>query len=804
LVPDAGLADLWVVYDRCFDAVFEEILRRAAEEPLMRGLSRPRRSDEEREVVAAFRRAIGDAVGGEWTAYEQLLTRRARDYARMGVPFGAWYPVARSFEADLLPPLVAAYAETPARLSAALAALHGLGDRVMSILGDAYVRATRELLSEAEARNRAVLEAALDPILITDSRGFVLDLNPAFTQLFGHERRAALGRPVATFFVDPALGESCFAEAQHAAASPAAGEPPSRREFEWWGRDGTELPMELSIVPTTTTEGGATFTVFLRDLSERRRVEQMRRMGLELELQNAQIREASRLKSEFLANMSHELRTPLNSIIGFSELLQDGQVEPGSEEQAEFLGDILRSSRHLLRLISDILDLSKVEAGKMTFHPETVDLRAQVGEVTSLLRPAAAARGVHVWVDVSTALESVLLDPGRLRQVLYNYLSNAIKFTTEGAAVAVRVFPVEGECFTIEVEDSGEGIDESELPRLFLDFEQLDSGASKRHAGTGLGLALTKRLVEAQGGSVAVRSEVGRGSVFAATLPMHVVDPSPLSTESPMRPTPPALRVLVVEDDPADQEQIVTALVGAGYVVDVAPTVAAAVALGRANHYDAVTLDLLLPDGSGLEVLASLRAGEASRLTRVVVVTRAAKESLGSDHALAAAFGIEHLLQKPVERRALLGALEAARVAPPDAQAGPVLLVDDDVPAAKLLLLELKSLGFPVEHMTDGSSALAWSEGRNVRAVVLDLVMPGMDGFEFLRHFRASPAHGHVPVLIWTVKDLTSNEHRQLMASAQRVLAKGGRMETTELVAELRALLQAPALGEGGDPCQGS
>jgi PAS domain S-box-containing protein len=788
-VSDAGLADLWVVYDRNFDAIFEEILRRAAAEPLMSDLSRERRSEEERAVVAGFRQAIGAAVAGDWSAYESLLTRRAQAYARTGVPFGAWYPVARSFEADLLPSLVEAYASSPPRLTAALAALHKLGDRVMGILGDAYVRATRELLSEAEARNRAVLEAALDPILITDANGFVVDLNPAFTHLFGYERRVSVGRKLASFFADPTLGESCFAEALTARTDPEAGPSPRRLEFEWCGSDQSERPMELSIVPTTTTEGTPTFTVFLRDLSERRRVEQMRRLGLELELQNTQIREASRLKSEFLANMSHELRTPLNSIIGFSELLQDGQVDPDSAEHAEFLGDILRSSRHLLRLISDILDLSKVEAGKMTFHPETVDLRAQVGEVTSLLRPAAASRGVQVWVDVSTALDSLLLDPGRLRQVLYNYLSNAIKFTAEGGAVAVRAFPIGGDCFTIEVEDSGEGIEASELPRLFLDFEQLDSGASKRHAGTGLGLALTKRLVEAQGGSVGVRSEVGRGSVFSATLPLRVAEESPVSSAASGLGPVPGVRILVVEDDPDDQAQIVSVLTSAGYAVDTADTVAAAIAKCEANTYAAITLDLLLPDGSGLEVLASLRAGGPSSLARVVVVTRAGKDSL------AASFGIEHLLQKPLDAQALLAALRAAGVGSPDTADGPVLVVDDDLPAAKLLQLELRSLGFTVEHLPDGFSALAWSEGRRIRAVVLDLMMPGMDGFQFLRQFRARPEHVRVPVLIWTVKDLTSKEHRLLMASAQRVLAKGGRMETTGLITELRALLESPGLG---------
>jgi signal transduction histidine kinase len=238
--------------------------------------------------------------------------------------------------------------------------------------------------------------------------------------------------------------------------------------------------------------------------------------------QRLELAEASRLKSAFLANMSHELRTPLNAIIGFSELLHDGKVGPVTAQQKEFLGDVLASSRHLLHLIGDVLDLAKVESGTMEFHPRPVDVDAVVREVRDTLRADAGDKGVAVEVDVDDTLPPVVSDERKLKQLLYNYVSNALKFTPEGGRVAIRVRPEPGERFRVEVEDTGIGIREQDLGRLFREFQQLDNGPARRYAGTGLGLALCKRIAEAQGGSVGARSALGQGSVFYAVLPCRL------------------------------------------------------------------------------------------------------------------------------------------------------------------------------------------------------------------------------------------------------------------------------------------
>ena len=256
----------------------------------------------------------------------------------------------------------------------------------------------------------------------------------------------------------------------------------------------------------------------ISDITQQKLDEESRLKAQRLEAENRQILEANRIKSQFLANMSHELRTPLNAVIGFADLLQSGAVDADPAKRRVFLGHIGTSGRHLLRLINDLLDLSKVESGRFEFFPEPLDLTALVHDVIGTLSPASQAKQITVDTEIDPVLNPLVHDPARLKQVLYNYLSNAIKFTGERGRVTVRARPEGATRFRLEVEDTGIGIAADDLPRLFTEFQQLDASASKRHQGTGLGLALTRRLVEAQGGSVGLRSEPGVGSVFHLVL----------------------------------------------------------------------------------------------------------------------------------------------------------------------------------------------------------------------------------------------------------------------------------------------
>jgi PAS domain S-box-containing protein len=291
-------------------------------------------------------------------------------------------------------------------------------------------------------------------------------------------------------------------------------------------RAGAAVPIELVI-----TALDERFVAIVHDVSERKRLEalteqkqhradELRRKSEQLEADNRRMLETNRLQGEFLANMSHELRTPLNAIIGFADVLHGGMAGDVNPQQREFLGDILTSSRHLLGLINEILDLAKVESGTVELAPEPIALAPVVTEVRDILRGTAASRRVELEAELADDLGLVTVDPGKLRQILYNFVSNAIKFTPEGGRVTVRARRTDP-TFRIEVEDTGIGIAESDLRYLFVAFRQLDGGATKRYGGTGLGLALSKRLAEAQGGVVGVRSARGVGSTFWVELPVR-------------------------------------------------------------------------------------------------------------------------------------------------------------------------------------------------------------------------------------------------------------------------------------------
>ena len=303
--------------------------------------------------------------------------------------------------------------------------------------------------------------------------------------------------------------------------------PGGTAEYEGLRSDGARFPIELEV---TRLDPPGLFVGIVRDISERRRLEELseqrQRKADELAADNRRMQEASRLQTEFLANMSHELRTPLNAIIGFADLLHGGMVGPLEDQQREFLGDILRSSRHLLQLINDVLDLAKIESGTLQVVPEPVDVARVIGEVRDGVRGLASDRRIEVELQLCDGLGSATVDPSKLRQIVYNYLSNALKFTPEGGRVVVRAATA-GDSFRIEVEDTGIGIASDDLRYLFLPFRQLDAGATKRYAGTGLGLALTKRLAEAHGGCVGVHSVRGTGSTFWVELPRAaIVEPA--------------------------------------------------------------------------------------------------------------------------------------------------------------------------------------------------------------------------------------------------------------------------------------
>ena len=503
------------------------------------------------------------------------------------------------------------------------------------------------------------------------------------------------------------------------------------------------------------------------EITEQRQAENARLTAQRLEAENRQIQEANRLKSRFLANMSHELRTPLNAVIGFADLLHSGFIKPDSPKHQEYLGHIGTSGRHLLQLINDVLDLSKVESGKFEFFPEPVDLAVVLKEAQAILHTATLRKDIVISTELDAGLDGLRLDPARLKQVLYNYLSNAIKFTSAGGHVSVRAMCEGPEHFRVEVADTGIGISAADLPRLFSEFQQLDAGYSKQHQGTGLGLALTRRLVEAQGGQVGVRSTVGAGSVFFVVLNRtHGVDIARAEAAAQGLLEREADRVLVIEDDHRDQALLVAALSQAGFEVDAAGDGPYALRRARETAYTAMTLDLSLPGQRGLELLDDIRSRGASHASPVVGVT------MPADLEMSATFAIANVLCKPIRSDEISSAM--ARFKLPGAMRANVMVIDDEQVSLDLMHATLKSIGIDAICFQDGRVALQEIELHRPDAILLDLMMPEFDGFQVLDALQRLPAWREVPVFIWTSMMLTDDEYGTLARSARAILIKGG------------------------------
>jgi PAS domain S-box-containing protein len=635
----------------------------------------------------------------------------------------------------------------------------------------------------AHARYRALLEAAPDAMVIVGKEGRILLVNAQTEQLFGYMREDLIGKPV------EALVPTRFRRhhPKHRVdyfSRPRLRAIDSTLELYGLRRDGSEFPIEIGLSPLETDEGTLVFSA-IRDITERKRMEQ-------------RTREANRLKSEFLANMSHELRTPLNAIIGFAELMHRGKVGPVSSEHREYLGDILTSSKHLLQLVNDVLDLAKVEAGKMEFRPEKVDLTVLVGEVRDILRGLAAGKQLRVEVRVDPEAASAQVDPARLKQVLYNYLSNAIKFTPDGGNITIRIDGQGPDLFHLSVTDTGVGIAREDFARLFVEFQQLDASTGKKWQGTGLGLALTKKIVEAHGGRVEVQSTPGVGSTFSAILPRSLpVDPAErrVTVPPPMAEAdPPA--VLVIEDEWREREWLLATLRAAGYRAQAAASGADAIRLCRISRFEAVTLDLALPDIHGWEVLREIRATQLNRDVPVIAVT------VSAEQGQLAGFRLHDYLVKPVAEAQLLDSLR--RVSPDSGDDRPILIVDDDPTALRLAEATLRQVGYRPMCTSSGAEALCAVASEPPAVVVLDLLMPEMDGFELVARLRDSVAGRDVPVIIWTVKDLSAAERSRLRAAAATVVYKGAG-GAAALVEELRSVLRGKAAGrEEGSAWQAS
>jgi signal transduction histidine kinase/CheY-like chemotaxis protein len=488
---------------------------------------------------------------------------------------------------------------------------------------------------------------------------------------------------------------------------------------------------------------------------------------------------ANKAKSTFLASMSHELRTPLNAIIGYGEMLIEDAQDDGREENAADLQKIVAAGKHLLGLINDILDLEKVAAGKMVVHCENVSVEEVVRDATSTVKPLVEKNGNSLRVEVTPGFTTIWADAQKLRQCLLNLLSNASKFTDKGT-ISLVVKP-EAERISFAVSDTGIGMTPEQLGKLFQPFTQADSSTSRKYGGTGLGLALTKTFCEMMGGTVDVTSEMGKGSTFTIRLPTA----PPAKAEST---TPPSLRpeqrpILVIDDDPVTQELMVRSLGKAGFTVVSALNGAEGLRLAKELQPAAITLDIVMPGMDGISVLEKLESDPATRGIPVVII------SMTDDNSRGFALGAADFMTKPVDWDRLVSVLSRSGVRP---SSDPVLIVEDDPANRELLRRMLEKAGWPVEEADNGQTALDRIEARRPALVLLDLMMPRVDGFDLVARLRERSDLRDIPVVIITAKDLTNDDRERITENVRTVLQKG-KYSRDELLAYVRDLVSEHA-----------
>jgi signal transduction histidine kinase/DNA-binding response OmpR family regulator len=511
----------------------------------------------------------------------------------------------------------------------------------------------------------------------------------------------------------------------------------------------------------------------------------------ELEAANARIREADRMKSQFLATMSHELRTPLNSIIGFSDILQAKLASDINDRYLKFLANINVSGRHLLAVINNILDLSKVEAGRMELTVETVDLDMVLEGVKAIMLPTARERGISISTSWEGDVRQLEADPVKLKQILFNLLANAVKFSHDNGSVRVTVRPIHWgrgreEALEIEVRDDGVGIDPRHHRVIFEEFRQADGSSTRAHGGTGLGLALVRRLVSLHAGTVEVQSSLGEGATFTVTLPVAFhgdAERRGESSDDGLRlDGGGGTRVLVVEDDPTAYEVLANLLTEAGYLTVRARSGEEALEQARRIRPAAITLDVILPEVDGWETLQQLKADESTRNIPVIMV------SMVRNHELALALGAEEYFTKPVDGEALVRRL-ATIVPLSRARNGKILLIDDDPHLHELVDEHLGGRGFSMLHASTGAEGLEKAAGEEPDLVLLDLMMDGMDGFEVAARLKDDPATRGIPIVVITAKDMTARDRVRLQGRIEDLLEKFD-LQTERLVEVVGRVLE--------------
>ena len=632
---------------------------------------------------------------------------------------------------------------------------------------------------------RSLIESNIDSLITTDPRGIITDVNKQMEALTGCTRDELIGAPFKDCFTDP--------ERADAGIKLVLGERKvTDYELTARARDGKETVVSYNAT-TFYDRDRKLRGVFAaaRDVTERKRYEQS-------------LEQANRAKSNFLATMSHELRTPLNAILGYSEMLQEEATERKLENEfGRDLGKINSAGKHLLALINDILDLSKIEAGKMELFVESFDLAEMIDEVASTIRPIVEKNANVLHIDCAPDLGVMHADQIKVRQALFNLLSNAAKFTSKGSISldAGREIMNGVEWVVFRVTDTGIGLRPEQIVKLFRDFTQADASTTRKFGGTGLGLALTRRFCQIMGGDVTVHSVPDEGSIFTIKLPAVVGEMKSdadgygnASAETSggewAESYPPGSCVLVIDDDPVQRDLIERFLTKEGFSVRTAENGETGLRLAAQLRPVAITLDVMMPDMDGWCVLSALKADAALRDVPVIMLT------MVDDPERGITLGAADYTTKPVDRERLSQILKKyTRPEPPC----PVLVIDDDPAACAMMRSILEKEGWAVSEAGNGRAALELMERERPCLILLDLIMPVMDGFEFATEMRRHNEWRMIPIVVLTAHDITGEERKRLNGHVEKILQKAAVPHET-LLQQIRVMLDDRAVPHASTP----
>ena len=630
-----------------------------------------------------------------------------------------------------------------------------------------------EALQESEHKYRQLINEIQDGVFILRD-GHLSFVNRAMARMLGYSVAELTG----LHYSEVIAPEDLAMVAENYALALADKYAPTNLEIRFLHKDGWSRVICTLKTRLTRYKGQKAHMGTIVNITERKRHEEELRQAKET------AESANRAKSAFLANMSHELRTPLNAIIGYSEMLEEDAVDFGYTDSIPDLKKIRQAGRHLLDLINDILDLSKIEAGRMDLYVESFVVADLLEDVVTTIRPLVEKNGNLLQAEVGE-LGVMHADKTKVRQALFNLLSNASKFTSQGTITlrAHREFlGEEGDWLQFEVVDTGIGMTPDQIESIFTPFIQADASTTRKYGGTGLGLAISRRFCNMMGGDITVASEPGEGSAFTIYLPANVPDsrvkgaetgepaatPARLDTE-PTASSENRSTVLVIDDDPITRDLIRRHLVKEGFHVQTAVSGQEGLRLAAEIKPDVITLDVLLPSMDGWMVLSELKANPQVADIPVIIVTMVDHKQMGF------ALGAADYLIKPIERQRLLSVI-GKYLSPKDPSTGTsgrVLVVEDDDPTRDVLRRTLAKEGWDIVEADNGRSALATMAASPPDLILLDLMMPEMDGFQFITELRQEPAWLSIPVVVVTAKELTAAERLQLNGYVERVLQKG-------------------------------